>query len=741
MRINVNTATEDELRTVPRLGKWGARQILDLRDAIGTITEGELRKLPSFRRSWLDHISFGMPIESPKLPEVNGVKVMEQGAVGGKPLMPMSDQVANMKPHDFELPYQDVDEDYEAQIGLQNPSQQGKPGIGFMPPNNPNPYVHMQGPHEGGYSSSMESSEEEEEQSRPEVVLPKNLTQSEILSREREQLSRDQSRFINEKIEIDNSMKAERLAMNLSARRQKEAAQESYRRDALERERKFQEDCEAMQERHSLHIKQQSTHFSEQLASFDKQLKALSQDNENLVKQRQADKQEIQHLRDLSLREPTEKQKRVDNAQKLLEDAVERTISNFTKRREYSREYSPAPRNVTSATKTLKENMGKLHDLAGVRNVTGTSDEDSDEDKLPTKNRGRSPLRSERRVRIQPEEDIENVGQSAGSLGSSRRSSQSGQKSFLAKLPILPKSIRFTGDTESSWPAFLAKFDSFTRVNKFTQEEKMNNFCWCLEGKASIYYAMVTKRNKDLEIDDLYRLFEARFDFKDLEETALLRFQSAMQGATEPLEEWADRCLQLADKAFKQYSTRHMTKQACMRYCQGAYDKKAGQCVANQRPLTMEAALEQMRLFQFTEQTIFPKSVGRKIVSEVAYVEDSEEDICVQAVTSNSKVPRPKTNYGNPRQTSSAVDDRLDVVEKNLSKLSTKMDLLLSTRQSRFRSPSPMRRGGRQSRSPSPRRFSDECFTCGQKGHYMAECPNKRVKFEQLKGTGSDVEA
>ena len=69
-----------------------------------------------------------------------------------------------------------------------------------------------------------------------------------------------------------------------------------------------------------------------------------------------------------------------------------------------------------------------------------------------------------------------------------------------------------------------------------------------MEGKASVYIALVTQRNPNLDIEELYDLFETRFDFKDLEETALLRFQSAVQGASEPLEEWADRILQLANK-------------------------------------------------------------------------------------------------------------------------------------------------------------------------------------------------
>lgn len=113
-----------------------------------------------------------------------------------------------------------------------------------------------------------------------------------------------------------------------------------------------------------------------------------------------------------------------------------------------------------------------------------------------------------------------------------------------------------------------------------------------MEGKASEYYALIVERNRNVEYGDLVR---KRFGFKELPETAQVQFQNARQALEESLEDWADRVLSLATKAFRDFPDEHMYKQAILRLCQEAADKEAGSYASNVRPQPMEDAVDKIR--------------------------------------------------------------------------------------------------------------------------------------------------
>lgn len=661
VRVNVNTADMDKLKTVPGIGPKGARSIIELREAVGIISECDLKTLPLFRNFWLSFVSFYDPTVSSPANIQDNQSPPSDGATGGQPL-PIGEVLK------LNLPPDEEDEIAE--------------------------------PGDGVASSFLQ---------------------------ERAKFEREQERFILDKIEMEKAVAAERQAVELNRKRAITAAEERSRKEHAEMQRHLNEERLGFEEHLKLIQKQNKELLEEHIAEFQSQINDLRRENDNVLRLKQLDEREIKRLENVIV---TERR----NVHQDFEREVERKIVDQNSRREFSsKSYTGSNKSLGSGRShnSVSQNLEALKELS-----SPPVEDDYIPDERLSKSRGRDN-----------EPHAQGQGRYRGDDSTSRG------KSPVNKLPMIPKSIRFTGESESNWPAFVAKFDLFCKVHKFTKNEKFNNFCWCLEGKASVYFALVTKRNPDLNIDDLYSLFETRFDFKDLEETALLRFQSAVQGPCEPLEEWADRTLQLADKAFKQYSTQHMHKQACMRFCQGVFDKKAAQCVANQRPVTMESALEKMRLFQYNEQLINKPSL-RKTVNAVEYSDDEDDrPLAIQAISSNSRVPRPRSSPVYPKSLThtedrlSRVEEKLSkipVIEDSLKKLSTQMELLLATQPSRQRSFSPMRKelGYRQSRSPSPRRFSDACFTCNEKGHFMADCPNnKKVKFAALKETGSDVMA
>jgi hypothetical protein len=146
----------------------------------------------------------------------------------------------------------------------------------------------------------------------------------------------------------------------------------------------------------------------------------------------------------------------------------------------------------------------------------------------------------------------------------------------------LPMSLQFDG--KSNWKAFYAKFSRYAEVSEWTEGECRDQLCWCLDGKASEYYALLVERNHDMAYMDLIRKLEKRFGFRELPETAQVQFNNARQTPEELLEDWVDRVLSLATRAFRELPEKHMYHQAVVRLCQGTADKEAGIYASNIRP-------------------------------------------------------------------------------------------------------------------------------------------------------------
>jgi hypothetical protein len=93
-------------------------------------------------------------------------------------------------------------------------------------------------------------------------------------------------------------------------------------------------------------------------------------------------------------------------------------------------------------------------------------------------------------------------------------------------------------DGKSNWKAFYAKFSRYAEVSEWTEEECRDQLCWCLDGKASEYYAILVERNHDMAYKDLILKIEKRFGFRELPETAQVQFNNARQTPEELLEDW-----------------------------------------------------------------------------------------------------------------------------------------------------------------------------------------------------------
>jgi len=179
----------------------------------------------------------------------------------------------------------------------------------------------------------------------------------------------------------------------------------------------------------------------------------------------------------------------------------------------------------------------------------------------------------------------------------------------------LPQSLKVDG--KSNWKAFYVKFSRYAEVSEWTEGECRQQLCWCLDGKAREYYALAVEWNQDMPYKDLISKLEKRFGLRELPETAQVQFSNARQTLEELLEDWTDRVLSLATRAFRELPKHHMYQQVVVKFCQGSADKEAGSYASNIRPQNIDEAIDKMRWHQHNHQAIY-EHPPRKEVKQVS---------------------------------------------------------------------------------------------------------------------------
>ena len=201
---------------------------------------------------------------------------------------------------------------------------------------------------------------------------------------------------------------------------------------------------------------------------------------------------------------------------------------------------------------------------------------------------------------------------------------RSKKRGRTALLRLLPKNLSYDGKT--NWLAFKQKFTRYATACEWTSEECLNCLCWCLTDKAADFYAILMERNEHLTYRRLMCRLEKRFGIKELAETAQARFRQATQASGESLEDWADRILTLATKAFKMLPKHYSSKQAVIRFCEGLLDREAGLRVGMDKPANIEQAINSIRWYQHLQQSVYGKSNKRdQRKQEEVYVKAAQE--------------------------------------------------------------------------------------------------------------------
>ena len=201
---------------------------------------------------------------------------------------------------------------------------------------------------------------------------------------------------------------------------------------------------------------------------------------------------------------------------------------------------------------------------------------------------------------------------------------------------------------------------------------------------------------------------ELRFGSRELAETAQVRFQQSSQKQGESLDDWADRVMTLATKAFRDLPEYYSNRQAVTKFCEGLLDKEASLAVLMKKPSDIETAMDSIRWYQHLHQSVYGRS-KKKTNRDMM-----EESTHVAAVERTFEREPSKASASQSSSLEAAIQKLQESFDKMASKMVDKAES--SASQSR---PKP-NEGKKKTIGP--------CFKCGKKGHFKQDCPSRQQK-------------
>jgi hypothetical protein len=202
--------------------------------------------------------------------------------------------------------------------------------------------------------------------------------------------------------------------------------------------------------------------------------------------------------------------------------------------------------------------------------------------------------------------------------------------------------------------------------------QKRAQLCWAMTGTVGKYCSAIIRRENNIAFEELLNRMEKRFNLHKLVPTLQVQFNNARQNENEDIDEWADRLLALADKAFRDLPDEYVTIQVVIKLCQGCLNKNVGSVAASFQPKTVEDALEIIKWLQHGNQAIFGGTVRTKDPSIKTDNTDVSINVTKPEETTTKVMEKHKDNIKPVIQdTMKTIHENIDKVQSNVEKVQT----------------------------------------------------------------------
>ncbi|CAG2199404.1 unnamed protein product [Mytilus edulis] len=309
------------------------------------------------------------------------------------------------------------------------------------------------------------------------------------------------------------------------------------------------------------------------------------------------------------------------------------------------------------------------------------------------------------------------------------------------------KSLKYDGtDKGDDWVSFLGKFEMYADVAGLSEQDKRAHLCWAVTGNAARFCLGRVRRNKDISYAELVKCMEKRFNLRKLTETVRIQFQSARQSPGEDLDDWAERLLSLADKAFGELPEEFVTSEVITKLCHGTVDKHAGSVAASFRPKTVDEALERIKWQQYNDKALFGQDVRTRNTREIQepnsenfednafQVNNVKMDSQQQLVQSIDKLTENvdrnlKHIQSNIGDVQSSVDKNIQAVQAEMKGMERKWENEMEYMKDTINQIKKTGTSGQGRSQYRPRqnqgrdRSTWECYNCHELGHIAKFCP------------------
>ena len=244
------------------------------------------------------------------------------------------------------------------------------------------------------------------------------------------------------------------------------------------------------------------------------------------------------------------------------------------------------------------------------------------------------------------------------------------------------------------------------------------------------------------------------------------------------MDEWAERLLSLADKAFSGLPESYVISEVISKLCLGCLDKHAGSVASSFGPKTVEEALERIKWQQYNDTALFGPKVRTRdprdiqdlasepgdgeTLANVVKTESHDKigktmDKLSETLDKNLKMLQSNLNLvqENVKSVQNRVDQKMQTVQQDVrsmerrwkSELEKALDKVASTRSSETTENSVNKalykaldnKQTTMDNKPVKRdRSNYQCYHCQEWGHIFRNCPKKHVKFNLPTGKSEE---